>query len=554
MARRAPSPYAALAAREIALGNGSKLATHAAPAGTLAKTVDRVAGAISPGWLAGRKMARMEMAIATGGYDVTSPSRTRRSGVRGGGPADNAQDDRTLWDLREICRDHDRNNALFSGIVDRWAENVAGPEWGFRPDSDDETFNRDAADALGEMAAAAEYRGLFNLQDVIYTGTRSVCTDGDLFLLPVASGRLQMIEAHDVVQPFNGRGYRGRRVVGGVELDEAGQHAAYYVRDPAAESAYACAYWVESWDKAQRIPADRAIHAANRHRFSQTRGVPLPASALDQFEQYDRYLDAEQLAAILTADIAYAIKRTSKDGGPLPGQTPYTDVTTASNGTAAIKTFEALLKHEPGQIHQLLPDEELELVQPQRPGTTFEPYSRLMLRMFGCGMGMPLELVLLDFSQTNYSSARAALLQAYRAFLRWQRFVRDHIIAPVYGRWMSRWIARGDLAPVANAYKLAWFPPRWAWVDPLKEVLALERKVQMGFCTLEELAAAEGHVMEEIAAVRQKELERFRTARVPTSTAPENLYPNQTKQPGGDEPVIADDAARREAARPEEKR
>ena len=540
MARAAPSVYAQLAAREIALGNGSKLATKAAPRGLVPRTLDRIAGAISPAWLAGRKQARMESAIATGSYNVTVPSRTRRTAPYVGGSADNSQLDRTLWTLREICRDHYRNNSLFSGLIDRWTENVAGPEWGFRPDSGDPAFDADAADALAAMAPVAEHRGLFNLQDVIATTTQAVCTDGDQLIVPLADGRLQMVEAHDLVGPLSGYGYADRRVIGGVELGDDGNHLAYYVRDPNDNQPYTVqSYWIDDYKKAQRVPAERAIFPANRRRYSQTRGVPIPASCLDQFESYDSYLDSEQLAARLTADLAYVVRRSSKDGTPWPGQETQDDANATSR---SVKTFEALVRHEPGQVIQLALDEQIDMLSPQRPGNTFEPYTRVILRMVGCGMGMPLELVLLDFSQTNYSSARAALLQAYRAFLRWQRFVRDHIIQPIYNAWMSRWIARRDLRPVAGAYKLRYFPPRWAWVDPLKEVLALEKRIAMCGGTLEEMAAAEGHPLEELVAARKRELDALRTDRIPTTTAPANLYPNQTVQPGGNEPAKADAA------------
>jgi len=134
-------------------------------------------------------------------------------------------------------------------------------------------------------------------------------------------------------------------------------------------------------------------------------------------------------------------------------------------------------------------------------------------------------LILLDFSQTNYSSARAALLQAYRSFKRRQRFVKTNVIQRFHNRRIVRRIASGDLPPIANINKLKFFPPRWAWVDPLKEILAKLKAVSAGAGTLEELIEEGGNSAETIFDIRENELKILRDKMVPTTTAPDNLGP-----------------------------
>ena len=505
-----------LVQREIARGNGKDLAKKARP-GKVAGTIDKVAGVISPTWQRNRQLARMEGVVLAGGYDVTKPSRTRRSKSHlRGGSADDSQDYRTLWKLREICRDHDRNSSIFHGANNRFAENVAGPEYLFKPETGDKKFDQDAEQLLEEASAAAEFRGLFNLQDIIYTSVRSLAPDGDNLLLPLKDGKIQAVEAHELVTPFNGKGYKDRKVIGGVELDDRGRHTAYYIAQPNDKSFRQG--WINNWKDVQRIEAKNAFHNAGRYRFSQTRAVPLMAPCLNIFERLDGYIEAETIAAQINANIGFGIKRDGSD--QLPGTEAYDD---PNSTTDSITTFEQMLRMEPGQIIDMLTNEDIVEIGGKRPTQAFEPYIVTVMRMYGAGIGMPLELILLDFSKTNYSSARAALLQAYRSFKRWQRFVRDWIIQRIYNWWVSRWIASGDLLPIDNAYKLHYFPPRWAWIDPLKEVIAIEKKIAAGAGTLADWVAEDANTIESLAETRDRELKLFRKKKIPTTTAPENL-------------------------------
>jgi len=511
---------------EIARGRGVELG-RAADRQFPPTALDRLS-AISPRWRAARTLDRMGATIVAGGYEIAKPSRTRRARRRGAdGPADAGQDDRTLWELREWCRDLDRNSPLMRGIIDRMRDNVMAPDYGFRPDSGDEKFDADAAAALAETAPTAEHRGMFDLQQVFETGFRSLGPDGDFLEIFLKDNRLQIIEAHDLVTPRNRTGYKGRRVVGGVETDSSGRPRAYYVRDPSSAPRFGYSGWIGSYRDAQRIDAADVNHVAARTRFSQTRGVPVMAASIGALERLDGYLESESIAAQVASHITWSIRRNADPAGPwLPGAELQTD----PNSTAdSLSTYEQLMRSEPGAVFDLRPLESVEVNTAGRPTDQFDPYITSMMRMVGSGVGLPLELVLLDFSKTTYASARASLLQAYRTFLFWQRFVRVRMIQPTYDRWMAGWIASGDLRPLAGgrSYKLKFFPPRWAWIDPLKMVLAKSKQISAGAGTLEDWISEEGEVAETIWAARQMELDELRARRIPTTTAPENLSANQ---------------------------
>jgi len=504
-----------LVAREILLGKGKSLAA-AADKKYPRTSMDRVVSKISPALGARRDQRRMANTIMAGGYDITTTSRKRRSrGNRSAdGSADNSLDDRTLWELREWCRNHDRNSPLLHGIIGRAADNIAAPKYVFSPDSGDAAFDSDAAAMLEERTEAAEYRGRFGFQDMIYLTIRTLFTDGDLFFNHLKDGSIQVIEAHELVTPSNGKGYKDRVVIGGIEIDEKGRSAALYVANPKSKGFYGGG-WVSNWQTAQRLDMANVTHIANRHRFSQTRGVPVLAAGLETYEMLDSYLDSEMLAAKIDADIVRYLKRPAASG-EIAGTLPNTDPETEDN-------FSKLLKSEPGSIVDLMDGEEIASVGGNRPGETFEPYVMTILRIVGASVGFPLELVLLDFSKTNYSSARAALLQSYRVFMRWQQYLQRAVIGPTYNRWIQRSLASSAMRVVDKPYRLKYTPPRWGWIDPLKSVLANDKAIAAGAKTLSSWITEEGQIPEQVFDAREKELAALREKMIPTTTAPNNI-------------------------------
>jgi len=90
---------------------------------------------------------------------------------------------------------------------------------------------------------------------------------------------------------------------------------------------------------------------------------------------------------------------------------------------------------------------------------------------------------LLDWSQTNYSSARASLEQAYLAFERWQQIMIRQFHTRVYKWKVGTWMSEGKL-PNDKAYlKHEWITPPFPWVDPEKEANAWGVKLDRNLTT-----------------------------------------------------------------------
>ena len=60
----------------------------------------------------------------------------------------------------------------------------------------------------------------------------------------------------------------------------------------------------------------------------------------------------------------------------------------------------------------MFPGDKVAPFTPSRPNSGYGQFVENVLRHIGAGLNIPFELLMKDFSKTNYSSARAALLEA----------------------------------------------------------------------------------------------------------------------------------------------
>lgn len=124
---------------------------------------------------------------------------------------------------------------------------------------------------------------------------------------------------------------------------------------------------------------------------------------------------------------------------------------------------------------------------------------RYMLREMAAGVGVSYESLSRDYSQSNYSSSRLALLDErslWRVLQGW--LIRDHL-SPIYRSWLDAAVLSGvvdipDYFRRRDHYQKVRFKPRgWSWVDPAKEVQAYAMAVEQGFMSRSDVIAQIGN-------------------------------------------------------------
>lgn len=153
---------------------------------------------------------------------------------------------------------------------------------------------------------------------------------------------------------------------------------------------------------------------------------------------------------------------------------------------------------------------------------------KMMLREIAAGADVSYASLSADYSASNYSSSRLALLDdrdVWRVLQQW--WIRSFRV-PFHKRFVQQAIlARAVAVPVTEyaadpaKFEATRFKPRgWSWVDPTREVQAAKEGVRAGFTTVTDVIAAtgEGRDIEDFIATRKRELQLLEEAGIEVDT------------------------------------
>ncbi|CCK81206.1 phage portal protein [Desulfobacula toluolica] len=327
---------------------------------------------------------------------------------------------------------------------------------------------------------------------------RTMLIKGEFFRIPLMINRpgrvfslaLQAVDPLRVYTPSDLT--EKENIKDGVEFGEYGMPTGYWVADP--DDAF-INYDLASCDftkvraKAGHRPG--AIHNFIAKTEEQVRGVSILAPAMKFFKDLNDYLEFEVVGAIIASSFPVFIETSDPYG-------------TAEGMRSADPNAEKTRYHEsvPGTVLYGNINEKPHVLKSDRPGNSFDAFVERILRAIGASIGMPYEVIAKDFSKTNYSSARAALLEAGRVFAMYQKWMVDGFCQPVWSMVLEEAWLRGmivlpkgspDWYDAVHAYTRAtWIPPRKGNVDPLKEIKANILAIQHNISTLAGVTAEIG--------------------------------------------------------------
>lgn len=485
----------------------------------IARALDGFIGTLSPRRGLQRQMARSlgeEWMLGAGGYRAARKNRLNSNWQ----PMDGSADEAILQDLptlRARSQDVVRNNADAAGIVTTMVCNVvatgirlqARPMWSeVMQQADGLTEELVSATApvqealfnrWSPWADAAGRLDFFEMQEQV---ERSMLVDGEVLAVrqmleeerrPFKTA-VELIEPSRLATPTDK--ISDASIRGGVQIGQHGEPVGYWIQKPGQITTNSDAFtFIPRIDEATGLV--NVLHLFHQERPGQTRGVPMLSAQLDLCEHIERYVEAEVVAARSAACNGLIVKTPD----PFSAAAANASITqTGADGTERIENL------QPNMVHYLLPGQDISTFQVDRPGTQFEGFLTVMQRRFGTAWGLPYELIAKDFSKTNYSSARAALLQAYRLFRYRQAWLSRKFCQPVYEWVMHEAAAKGEL-PIdvvsfvmfADLLTVAhWVPPGWEWVDPMKEASAAEKSMGNYLSSLQLEASARGQDWEQV--------------------------------------------------------
>jgi len=355
---------------------------------------------------------------------------------------------------------------------------------------------------------------------------------------------LEIIEAERIADEYSPGPLSPENMVRmGIEVDPFYRPVRYWLRERHKGE---FRLGVSRSDRIEPVAASEIIHLKLTDRWPQTRGEPWMHTVIRRLQDMEGYSEAEIVAARAAASYFATIKSSDDPKTPVAG---------AEQQDGGFE-----MEIEPGMVKKLGPGEELDFHAPNRPNSALDPFMRYMLREVAAGVGPSYESLSKDYSQSNYSSSRLALLDdrdLWRYFQLWfirsfrEPVHRDWLQAAVLGRAVQN-VGIEAYATDAPRYETVCFKPRgWSWIDPTKEVEAYVKAVRAGFTDVTDVIAktGDGRDIEDVLDARETELKLMKDKGLQFDTDPERDVDGNPIGPTAEETTaVAKESAKAKAA------
>lgn len=239
------------------------------------------------------------------------------------------------------------------------------------------------------------------------------------------------------------------------------------------------------------VPAEEVMHVFRPLEAGQIRGIPHTLSAIVRAAMMDAYDDAElerkRMAALFGAFITTA--------------SPEDDVMDDPEAAAKAAGVDGGIALEPGITVDLEPGQDIKFAEPADVGGNYEAFQYRGNLQVAAGAGIPYADVTGDLRQASYGSQRAGMVKFRREIGATQNHAMIfQFCRPVWQRWLATAVQNGAVPIDASVYlgaERAWqaakfIPPKWDWIDPLKDMQAELLAVQAGFKARSDVVEALG--------------------------------------------------------------
>lgn len=336
-----------------------------------------------------------------------------------------------------------------------------------------------------------------------------VMTDQDgisLAIQPIAPGRLRTpaIYAADPA------------VRDGIRFDEAGRPQTYYIACPAMDpqamlldSDTSCRFLALP---ARVLHRTGVFHLFRREMDEQIRGLPVFAPSASLFRLLDDSLHYELLAQAMASKFPIFVTREDRSPDAMAAEGVY------QQGQAQDEQPVYYTDTDGPQFMYGNAGEKPEVLKNERPSPNFLAFTKTILNGVASSCGIPYIALTNDFSETNYSSARAAMNEAWRTYRWWRQYLAEAYCQPVWEMVMEEAWLTGELELPAGMdfYRsrfllcsCSWTGPARGYVDPVKEVQANILGINNHLMTRREAMAAAGRDYDDELPIMKREAKDF---------------------------------------------
>lgn len=511
-----------------------------------------------------------------GSYRIVAPNAYHAAGssqeLSGFYPMLRSSDAETLPSRNRIVarsRDIDRNNGIIAGGIDRRVDAVVGaniwlkcrpdyaamgqtPEWADTWSIQVESLFRVWANSsrfLCDVERNMHFGGIVRLGYYHYVREGKACAPiyfidrGGLF-----STAVLLLDPDRLGNPDGKPDSATLR--GGVELDQYGAAIAYHVRNSHPNDLNS-SFDAHKWTKIPRESKSGRplfVHAVDRRRAHQRDAVGRLASVMSRIQMQGLADKTELQAQITNAVFGLFATSTRSSADMAQSMAPADDGMDVGIDEARAAFYEQSDLTFDGVRVAVLPEtDKIETITAERGQSNFVAFQNYILRAIASALGMSYEQLSNDWSGINYSSARTLLNEIWRGLLADRHLFTQAFCTPIFAAWLEEAVAR-DLVQVPGGPAMfyvfrdaltqcSWIGPGRGFVDPLKEALAAEKRMELGMSALPDEAAEQGYdwrgnLWDQKRVAVEREKYGLPTPESQTATANDPIVHEDPDQPG----------------------
>ena len=449
----------------------------------------------------GPRTIQSEFADIRADYDATRYSRfvRRRTGVApmGAGADYHFRTEKEYYDLIEQARDMDRNDGLVGILADRRVDNIVQSGFTLDPKTGDKGLD-DALwqwwEDLSTDPDQCDVTGECTWKEIERQACRSESIDGDIIITGTEDGTFQLLESHLIRTKS-----KTDDTFLGVTTDAVGRRLQYHVADELSQ--FGQFGDVTPVDVRNDDGIRQVFHVFNPKRANVTRGVTQLAPVFSLSGMLEDINFAKLVQQQVVSCFA-VFRKMAAGGNRLPSADGYGDAKTETTA-AGSRQLEGV---SPGMEVIGQPGEELQGFSPNVPNSEYFQQVKLILQIIGVNFGLPLCLVLMDGSETNFSGWRGAVDEARKGFIADQMNLVRRLNRPAY-----IWRLWYELQQKGSQFKRSfsklqqgifrhnWNLPTWSYIEPVADAQGDAEQLKNALTSPRRLHAARGKDWEEIA-------------------------------------------------------
>lgn len=391
----------------------------------------------------------------------------------------NIESEEDYFLMVERARELDREDVVAGATVSRLCNNVVQNGFRVTQQTEDETLDNYIALRWNDWCNArddCDAQGQFTFHELAYHAMRDAIVAGDIIALKTTDGRVQLVENHRIKTPNNLKGDAKKMTLFGVEVDGARRRKAYWLTEDDIQLDRFVGY-----EDSRRVPAygdngqRQVLHIMHPKRITQTRGVtkfaPIStACAMHDDVQYAKLVQQQSVSV-------WTMYRERPMGFEAPPNS--IDVSRIERDPNSPGSTRPIRNLAAGMIYTGYPGEKVGAFPSNVPNPTFFDHAKQIQQLIAINLDVPLVLLLLDASETNFSGWRGALEQAKVAYRQLQCWLAQQFHDPIYLWKLRQW--SDPASPFADPYLVAaraagvdifareWVYPTWTSTEPLKD-------------------------------------------------------------------------------------